>query len=77
MLGPDSLLPALLPKARLPIFAPRAEGPFYLLSFFGKRGCFLKQLEAENSRQEHTRPFRPSAPLEALSASAVRRMAIR
>lgn len=45
--------------------------------FFWKEGCFLKQLAAENSRQKHTRPFRPSVPLKALSASAVCRMAIR
>lgn len=30
--------------------------------FLGKAGCFLKQLGAENSRQKHTRPFRPCAP---------------
>ena len=75
VLSPDVLLLVLLRRRRLLLCL--WAGPFYLLSFLGKEGCFLKQLRAENSRQKHTRPFRPSAPLKALSASAVHRMAIR
>ena len=76
-LGAQSWCAAACSTAEARLMLCLWAGPFYLLSFLGKEGCFLKQLEAENSRQKHTRPFRPYAPLKALSASAVHRMAIR